>query len=63
MNVAERQRMIDQYRDGIAEVDKALAGATEEELDRVPARTSGQPVKWLTTSPTPRRCRPSGCDG
>ena len=41
MNADERQRMIDQYRDGIAEVDKALAGATAEELDRRPA-----PNEW-----------------
>jgi hypothetical protein len=37
MNAAERQPLIDRYRDGIAEVDKALAGATPEELNRLPA--------------------------
>jgi len=41
MNAAERQRLIDQYRDGITEVDKALAGATPEELDRRPG-----PDEW-----------------
>jgi len=41
MNAAERQRLIDHYRDGITEVDKALAGATPEELDRRPG-----PDEW-----------------
>ena len=37
MDAATRQQLIDTYRDGIAEVDKALAGASDEELDRRPA--------------------------
>ena len=37
MNAAERRALIDRYREGIDEVDKALAGATAEELDRRPA--------------------------
>lgn len=41
MNAAERSALIDRYRDGIDEVDKALAGATAAELDRRPA-----PNEW-----------------
>lgn len=41
MDTAERQRLIDQYREGIAEVHRALDGATTEELDRRPA-----PSEW-----------------
>jgi hypothetical protein len=37
MDNATRARLIDTYRDGIAEVEKALAGASDEELDRRPA--------------------------
>ena len=37
MDATTRTRLIEQYRDGIAEVDNALAGATDEELDRRPA--------------------------
>lgn len=33
MNPAERKRLIDRYREGPAEVDRALAGITEAELD------------------------------
>ena len=41
MNVDERRALIDRYREGVAEVDKAFAGATPEELDRRPA-----PDEW-----------------
>src|SRR3954463_12925869 len=41
MEAAERFRLIDQYRDGIAEVQRALEGATAAELDRRPA-----PSEW-----------------
>ena len=41
MDAAERHRFIDQYRDGIAEVRRALEGATAAELDRRPA-----PTEW-----------------
>ena len=41
MDAAERRALIDRYRDGIDEVDKALAGATVEELERRPA-----PTEW-----------------
>jgi len=41
MDVAERRRLMDQYREGIAEVHRALDGATTDELDRRPA-----PAEW-----------------
>ena len=41
MNAAERRALIERYRDGIDEVDTALAGATTVELDRRPA-----PSEW-----------------
>ena len=41
MNADERRSLIDQYRDGVAEVHRALDGATTEELDRRPA-----PKEW-----------------
>jgi hypothetical protein len=41
MNVTERRSLIDRYRAGIAEVDDALAGASDTELDRRPA-----PDEW-----------------
>jgi hypothetical protein len=41
MDAAARQVLIDRYRDGIAEVEKALAGATDADLDRRPA-----PDEW-----------------
>ena len=37
MDLATRQQLIETYRDGMAEVGKALAGTTDEELDRRPA--------------------------
>src|SRR5439155_1156068 len=36
MNPEERRALIDRYRDGIEEVDKAIAGATSDDLDRRP---------------------------
>jgi hypothetical protein len=33
MNSGERQRLIDRYREGPAEIDRALEGITEAELD------------------------------
>ena len=36
MDDTDRQRLIETYRDGAAEVDDALAGITAEELDRRP---------------------------
>jgi hypothetical protein len=41
MNIAERRALIDRYRAGVAEVDDALAGANDEELDCRPA-----PDEW-----------------
>jgi hypothetical protein len=41
MDRAERQRLIEQYRAGAAEVDEALVGITDEELDRRPAEPEG----------------------
>ncbi|HEX4819359.1 MAG TPA: DinB family protein [Acidimicrobiales bacterium] len=41
MNADERRSLIDQYHDGVAEVHRALDGATTEELDRRPA-----PKEW-----------------
>ena len=41
MNVDERRALIDLYREWITAVDKALAGATPDELDRRPA-----PDEW-----------------
>jgi len=41
MDRAERQRLIEQYRAGAAEVEDALAGITDEELDRRPAEPEG----------------------
>jgi hypothetical protein len=41
MDRAERQRLMEQYRAGAAEVDEALAGITDEELDRRPAEPEG----------------------
>ena len=41
MNADERRSLIDQYRDGVAEVHRALDRATTEELDRRPA-----PKEW-----------------
>lgn len=34
MDAKERQRLIDQYRDGYRQVSQALSGVTEDELDR-----------------------------
>jgi hypothetical protein len=36
MDTAERRALMDTYRDGVAEVEKALAGASDDELDRRP---------------------------
>ncbi len=36
MDVTERNQMIDAYRRGVTEVEDALAGATDRELDTVP---------------------------
>jgi len=41
MDAAERRSLIDQYRVGIGDVQRALDGATPEELDRRPA-----PKEW-----------------
>jgi hypothetical protein len=41
MDRSERQRLIEQYRTGAAEVEEALAGITDEELDRRPAEPEG----------------------
>jgi hypothetical protein len=41
MTAAERQKLIDQYKDGYRAVAEALVGATDEELDLRPA-----PGKW-----------------
>ena len=41
MDIARRQQLVKQYRDGYAEVMRALEGATDAELDRRPA-----PGKW-----------------
>ena len=41
MDATERRTLIDRYRDGIAEVHRALDGATTAELDRRPA-----PAEW-----------------
>jgi hypothetical protein len=41
MTAAERQKLIDQYKDGYRAVSAALTGATDEELDARPA-----PGKW-----------------
>ena len=41
MTAAERQKLIDQYKDGYRAVAEALIGATDEELDLRPA-----PGKW-----------------
>jgi len=41
MEAAERRTLIDQYREGIAEVQRALAAASVEELDRRPS-----PSEW-----------------
>jgi len=41
MDAAERRSLIDQYRGGIGDVQRALDGATPEELDRRPA-----PKEW-----------------
>ena len=36
MNETDRTALIDRYRSGTADVESALAGITDEELDRVP---------------------------
>jgi hypothetical protein len=41
LNKADRQKLIDQYKDGYRVVAEALAGATDAELDARPA-----PGKW-----------------
>ena len=41
MDQSERQQLIEQYRTGAAEVDAALAGITDEELDRRPPEPDG----------------------
>jgi hypothetical protein len=41
MDIATRQQLIEQYRQGYAAVTAALEGATDEDLDRRPA-----PGKW-----------------
>jgi hypothetical protein len=42
MDQTERTALIDRYRTGTADVEAALAGVTEEELDRPP----GDPDAW-----------------
>ena len=42
MDASEREPLIDRYRTGTADVDAALAGITDEELDRPPA----EPDSW-----------------
>ena len=42
MNRTERSTLIDGYRTGTADVEAALAGITEEELDRPPT----DPTDW-----------------
>ncbi len=41
MDRTERERLIEEYRGGAAEVDAALAGITAEELDRRPPEPDG----------------------
>src|SRR4051794_33427813 len=41
MDAAARRTLIDPYRDGVAEVEQALAGAGDDDLDRRPA-----PSEW-----------------
>src|SRR6478672_258446 len=41
MDRDERQGLIEQYRTGAAEVDEALAGITDAELDRRPPEPDG----------------------
>jgi hypothetical protein len=41
MDKATRTRLVQQYKDGVKEVDRALEGATDAELDAKPA-----PGKW-----------------
>ena len=41
MDETERTALIDRYRTGAAEVEAALAGITDEELDRTPAEADG----------------------
>ncbi len=41
MDEQERTRLIEGYRTGAAEVDDALAGITDDELDRRPAEADG----------------------
>ena len=41
MDRTERERLIEEYRAGAAEVDAALAGITAEELDRRPPEPDG----------------------
>ena len=42
MEQTERTALIDEYRTGTADVEDALAGITDEELDR----TSAEPDTW-----------------
>src|SRR5215212_3640552 len=41
VNQSERTALIDRYRTGTADVEAALAGITEDELDRRPAEPDG----------------------
>ena len=41
MDLEQRKKLVDQYKDGYRVVAEALAGATDEELDARPA-----PAKW-----------------
>ena len=54
MTGAERVELIDRYKQGYAEVTRALAGIAPEELDWNPRNPNGALARWSTTSPTVR---------
>ena len=48
MDRSERQQLIEHYRTGAAEVDAALAGITDEELDRRPPEADGWTARQVS---------------
>ena len=54
MTNEERRGLIERYREGYAQVDKALAGIGPTELDAGRGRARGPRARSCTISPTAR---------
>jgi len=48
VDTAERRELIERYRTGVAEVEAALAGITDAELDRRPPEPGGWTARQVT---------------